>query len=446
MEKITRNCRNSQTKHCLLKGVLTIPNGSKKIITFSFVSFLGAGVNFLLMPYLTHYLSPSDYGILSMFNSYVSILIPLIGLVASGVISVEYFKIKDKKEFASLFSSVQLIPLLPATLFLLLNLIFSKYIARFLQIPDDKSYWLAISVFIALVTIFTETLLIYLITEQRSKLYAVFSLGRLFIEVSLTIYFVAVRNMSWEGRLLSWLITNTFYFIVALIYFIRRGLLVKRITLKYINYGIAYGLPLILHTLGTFMVNQSDRIFITKMVSIHEAGIYNIGYQVGVIMLILVNAVSNFLTPYIYVRLEDLTPKHKQEIVRTSYKMVIISFLFFILISFVSPYIFSRFVDSSYESALEYVFWVALSYFFWGIYLFFSNYIFYAKETGFLAWISILNITLNVSLNYFLIHKYGAIGAAYATCISFLIFSIIIILKSIKLFPLPWTNFLANIE
>src|SRR3982751_3618601 len=83
---------------------------------YTFVGFFGAGINFILMPLLSHYLTPEDYGISALINTYVSLLFPIIGMNAYGIIPVEYFKIKDRKEFASLFSSVQVVPILPAIL------------------------------------------------------------------------------------------------------------------------------------------------------------------------------------------------------------------------------------------------------------------------------------------------------------------------------------------
>ena len=83
----------------------------KNYFLFAGVGFLGAGINFTLMPYLSHFIPPYEFGLLSMINSYVTLLIPLIGLVVSGLIFVDYFKIKDKDEFALLFTSLQLIPL-----------------------------------------------------------------------------------------------------------------------------------------------------------------------------------------------------------------------------------------------------------------------------------------------------------------------------------------------
>jgi Na+-driven multidrug efflux pump len=85
--------------------------------------------------------------------------------------------------------------------------------------------------------------------------------------------------------------------------------------------------------------------------------------------------------------------------------------------------------------------WVALSYVFWGIYLVFSAIIFYKEKTKFLGLLSLFNIVLNCLLNVILINYFGAIGAAYATAISFLVVMIFTVLYSNKLIALPWLSF-----
>ena len=52
--------------------------------------------------------------------------------------------------------------------------------------------------------------------------------------------------------------------------------------------------------IGKFVINQSDRLFLAKMVSVEEMGIYSVGYQVGTIVLILVTAFSNFFSPFLF--------------------------------------------------------------------------------------------------------------------------------------------------
>src|SRR2546423_8465802 len=92
----------------------------KQFSLYTLVGFFGAAVNFFLLPVLSFHLKRSDYGLISIFNSYVSILLPFVGLMAYSILNIEYFKIKEKKKFADKFSSVQFVPVVP---FLLLAVI-----------------------------------------------------------------------------------------------------------------------------------------------------------------------------------------------------------------------------------------------------------------------------------------------------------------------------------
>ncbi len=413
----------------------------KHLSLYTFVGFLGAGINFFLMPYLSHYINPAGYGIISMVNSFVTILIPLIGLTASGLIAVEYYQMKDQKEFASLFSSVQAIPIIPGIIIFIACLLFASPIGAFLEIPVEKNYWIPLSVLIALFSIYTETLLTYNVIEKKPMLYVKFCLVKILLEVGLTLLFISVFNLSWEGRLLSWLIATLVSFLLSLFYFSSMGLLTIHLQKKYIKAGILFGAPLILHTVGKFVINQSDRVFIAKMVSIEEAGIYNIGYQVGMVILLIVSAVINFFQPFLYERLGNLTLKAKMEIVRVTYLIILILSVILILLTVMTPYLFAIIIDESYGKGVVYVFWTGLSYLFWGIYLLFSGYIFYNKRTGELGYLAVFNVVLNVALNYLLIRHIGALGAVYATCISFFATAIIVVWRAITLVKLPWLQF-----
>jgi Na+-driven multidrug efflux pump len=88
-----------------------------------------------------------------------------------------------------------------------------------------------------------------------------------------------------------------------------------------------------------------------------------------------------------------------------------------------------------------YVFWVGLGFFFWGIYLIFAGYIFFLKKNFILAVLAVVNVTLNLGFNYVFINAFGAIGAAYATCLSYFIVALIISIWSNKLYPMPWLHF-----
>jgi len=413
----------------------------KQFSLYTLVGVFNTGINFFLMPYLSHFIKPDAYGILSMVNSFVSILIPLIGLVASGLIFVEYYKGHNKSEFASIFSSIQVIPFALTIILLIPALLFQTSIAGFLEIPKMKSYWIPISIIIAFLSVYNDTLLSLNVTEQKPVSYTTFAISKVIVEVALTVLFVTVFKWDWEGRLLSWLTSNLVFFFISLWYFRRAELFTRRITWNYMRAGILFGLPLILHTIGKFVVNQSDRVFIAKMVSLDEAGIYNIGYQVGLVILLVINAAGNFYNPFLYERLERFDADAKRQIVITSYLLIMLFAVSLIFIVLIAPVLFSFLIDKAYSEGQKYVFWVGLSYFFWGIYIIYSGFIFYSKKTGFLGWLAILNVLLNVILNFLLIKQFGALGAAYATCISFFVIAAIVVFYATRLYNLPWFNF-----
>ena len=70
----------------------------------------------------------------------------------------------------------------------------------------------------------------------------------------------------------------------------------------------------------------------------------------------------------------------------------------------------------------------------------FVGYLFYLKKTGYIAGLTVVTAVVNIVLNYFLIGSLGAIGAAYATCISFSVQALLAWVISSRLYPMPWLD------
>ena len=115
--------------------------------------------------------------------------------------------------------------------------------------------------------------------------------------------------------------------------------------------------------------------------------------------------------------------------------------LLLLLIILLTPMFFRYFIDLRYVEAVKYVFWVALGYCFWGGYMLFSGFIFFFKRNYILGWLSIFNVITNLILNYILINAYGAIGAAYATALSFLLIMLMVMYITHRFMPLPWFSY-----
>ena len=63
------------------------------IVIFNLIgTFIYQGVNFLMTPYLTRALSTVDFGIISIYTTWVNVLVPIIGLSTSVAIPQIVFK------------------------------------------------------------------------------------------------------------------------------------------------------------------------------------------------------------------------------------------------------------------------------------------------------------------------------------------------------------------
>ncbi len=240
------------------------------------------------------------------------------------------------------------------------------------------------------------------------------------------------RKNSFMGHL------NCFVFYFGFLYILSGRIANPEDKKKYIYSSLAYGIPLIPHVIGKYVINQSDRVFIAKMVSLSAAGIYNVGYTIGMVLMILITAFSNVFTPFLMEKLSDISEEKKNQIVRLSYQAIAGMLMALLLINLFSPFLFSLLINKTYAHGSVYVFWVSLGYFFWGCYLIFSGYIFYYKRTNILFWTAIVNISTNLLFNYLFIKEFGAIGAAYATALSFFIVFLIVLYQSNRLVKLPW--------
>ncbi|MES2376886.1 MAG: oligosaccharide flippase family protein [Bacteroidota bacterium] len=418
----------------------------KKIIkTFSvytITAIVSAGLSIFILPILTKYLSPKDYGITALFSTYVMIASPFMGFSSSGLFWIKFFKQEDKDKLNKYFSTYYWFVSFCAICLIFLLLIFS---------PIFKSYSFFNILFIALVPITSFFSVIgdetrnYFVNNKRPVTYFVYSISVVLFELALSYIFVVYVFRSWEGRILAWVTSLFIQFIFTTFLFAPQKKYLKfEIKIPYLKELIIFGYPLIFHQLGKFVINQSDRLFITKMVSIDAAGIYSVGYQVGSMLLLPIGAFVNFYAPFVYERLANINEEKKIEIVRLSYYFVAIILICFVGIIAISPLFFKLLIDPKFNGGMQYVFWVALAYVFWGGYMLFATTIFFKQRTKILGWLSVVNVLLNMTLNYFFINKFGPVGAAYATSVSFFVVLLITAFFSNKFYPMPWLFFLKD--
>ncbi len=401
-------------------------------------SFLERGLAFLVLPVFSFYLAPNDFGMLSLLTTLFAFTLPVISLGTQSAISVAYFNEK-KTDYSIYVSSTLIVPTMLAILLFIAEFFLCGALSNILGVP--YIWLLAIPVF-SLMSIVTSTLLIDYQIKQEPYKYGIFSLSSSSINMVLSISFVILFGMNYEGKLIGQYVSILIFTLIALILLKKRDVLTNKISKKFVKDSLKFGLPIVPHVIGGMVINMSDKIFINQILGKVDLGIYNMGYVIGSSISMLCISFANAIVPFSYENFSKGDDLSKQKVVKIYWIYILSMIAIVILLSSLSPYIFNWFINERYKTGSVFVKWIAIGFFFQGCYLLFANIIYYTKKTNILFYWSFVNIVLNLGLNYMLINKFGTLGAAYTLCISYFIFALSMAIISRKLYPLPWFYFL----
>jgi O-antigen/teichoic acid export membrane protein len=411
---------------------------SFSVYTLSF--FLTQAVNFLLIPVFTYYFTTQDYGILSLIATIVSLITPLILFNIDGAINIEYIK-NSFNDFSGYVTSSLLISFVAFTVVFLIIFIIGDKLAVLLSVP--KQWLVLIPVVCIMDSIRTVNLSIFRI-QKKAFIYAFYSFSNTFFNILFALFFVIVLKYNYVGRLYGQYITSAIYFLLG-IYILKKQKLINLDVKKiFIKDSFHYGLPLVPHAVGFVVINLSDRIFVSKLVGNAGLGIYSLSYNIGSIILMIALAFNNAWTPNLLELLKVGDGPSKDKAVKITYLYILCLLFLTISLTAISPLLFKYFINERFHDGLKLIPWIAFSSFFFGCYLAFTNFIFYVKKNKIFGYLSIVNIAVNLFLNYTLIAKYGIMGGGYATFISFFIFAVIIIFISIRIYPMPWLKVISK--
>lgn len=401
---------------------------------YTITNVINKAIPFLLLPILTRHLSPGDYGIVSMFGVLVSFVTPFTGVNVHGAISRMYFE-RDSIDFKEYLTNCIYILLFSTTTVSILFTLFSELIAKTSSVPTEI-LWAVIAVSFS--QFITRIVLTLWQVQVKPVQYGIYQISQTLLNLILSIIFVVVIGLTWIGSIYAQIVSVSVFVIIGFIILIKNKWLKVGINYSYIKHALSFGLPLVPHALGGVIMTMTDRVFITNMVGIDTTGIYTVGYQVGMIISLLATSFNQAYIPWLYSKLKENIYKTKIKIVKFTYLYNIVIFILAIILSIIAPKFLSFFVGDKFSNANIYVTWVALGYAFNGMYLMVTNYIFFAQKTSYLAGVTFASAILNIVLNYVFISKYGAIGAAQATTVIYLIKFILTWILSSKIYKMPW--------
>ena len=405
---------------------------------YTLTSGINGAIPFFLLPILTRYLTPEDYGIVSMFSLIVTVLSVFTGLSVHGAIFNKYFDNEDN-DLAHFISNCLVILLTSTALFSILIFIFKNFITKITAFPSE---WLWAAICISLLNFIISIRLSLWQAQSKAIHYGLVQIIITLINIGFSVIFVVSMNMNWHGRILAQLIASIVGCSICLILLFRAKFISFKIQKKHIRYALNFGLPLIPHSLGALFITMSDRVLITNLVGVSDTGIFTVAAQIGMVFSFIIEAFNKAYAPWLFEKLKQNSETFKMQIVRGTYLYFLVVILVALVPSIIPSQLISIFLGPKFVEAKTYFLPLFIGYAFNGMYYMVCNYIFFQQKTKYLAYVTFISGAINIVFSYFLIKINGPIGAAQGTAIAFAISFVLTWYLSNKVYPMPWFQFL----
>ena len=204
--------------------------------------------------------------------------------------------------------------------------------------------------------------------------------------------------------------------------------------------ALAFGVPLVPHVAGLFVLNAADRLVINKDLGLAQAGVYMVAVQITMAMAIVFDAINRAYVPWLFARLAEDDPADKRNIVRWTYAGFAGALALAALAFLVGPPVTRWLAGDAFAGAGAVVGWLALGQAFAGMYLLVTNYLFFARRTGLLSMATVAAGALHIALLLVLVPRHGLKGAAWSFAIAMGARFLLTWVVAQKSHPMPWFN------
>lgn len=394
---------------------------------------------FLLLPILTRYLDPSEYGIVAMFLFVVVLIEPFVALGLNGALSVKYF---DRSVDLGAFLGTGFgVVIIAAVVALAVLLGAGPLVVDVTQVPLS---WILIAVLVVVARTVVSAGLELLRVQERAAAYGLILNAQSLALVALAIIMVVTLSLGWPGRVAAEVIAWSVFAVAALVFLVRSGSLRVTFEARHARDLLLFGLPLIPHTLGAVVMVQAERGIITNVVGLDATGQYTVAYQLGAVVQLAAAAFNSAYAPWLFRNLSDPDGLPRRDLVRLTYGIGAGLIVLAVLVAVAMPTLAGVLLGAEYAAAGAFIGWLAVGFLFSGLYYLVTNYIFFAQRTAWLALITISVAIGHVVLTYVLVVAQGAIGAAQAMAVSYGVSFVLTWIVSAMVFPMPWLSALRS--
>lgn len=401
---------------------------------YTLANAINSAIPLLLLPVLTRYLSPEEYGLVAMFTVLTAVVVAIAGLGTHGAVTREYY-LRSREEFAEFVGTCVMILAASSAALLGLIVLFSRALTAATGIPE---HWQAVAVLMGAGQLLCSIGLAIWQVRGLPAIYGTFQIVVSLFNALLSLLLVIGLEMGWQGRVIGQVAAVATMGAVATALLARSDWIRFRFSREHARQALRYGLPLVFHALGATAVAMSDRTLIANLVSLDETGLYVVAAQIAMVITFLADSCNRAYAPWLFEKLKEADPAVKRCIVVGTYWYFCGILLLAGLLIAAAPPLIGFIVGSKFAGAAQYILWLSLASAFGGMYYMVTLYIQFSGKTERLAAVTLTVGALNIPLCYALIQWNGGIGAAQATAVSQLLTFLATWVMATRVIDMDW--------
>ncbi|MEE0463527.1 lipopolysaccharide biosynthesis protein [Blautia hydrogenotrophica] len=374
-------------------------------------SILVRAISIISTPIFTRLMTTEEYGNISTFTSWYSLLLAFCTLNLTYSIGRAKLDYKDKLD--DYIGSMQLLSAIVTFLFAFVALTFIEPLSKFMELSELALVLLIIYLFFSPAINFFQNGFRYRYKYKENVAIAWYTaISTVILSLGLMLFTDWNRaNCRMLGIVIPTILLASIFWIKSF----QRGNL--HINFEYWKYGIRLSGPLVLHTISLNILAQSDRIFIAKICGQADAGIYSLVHNYGVLISIITNAVSDGWLPWFH---DSYFTKKYDEIKRNVKWVVLLGCFVGLACVALAPEAVMILGGDRYMSGVYCIPPIVMGILCQYVYTHYVNIEMHLKETKYISYGTIFAAILNIILNAFFIPMFGFVAAAYTTLFSYI--------------------------
>lgn len=393
-------------------------------------------IGLLLLPVVTRYLAPQDYGIWALYSGVLAIIGCFVGLNLHGNITRKFFRIPS----TALPGYAGSVLLVLGGSFLVVTTVWIAALAALPPLAGVNQGWLLVLPAVAAAQMIIQLEQTYSRCREQPGRFAVVEIGLALTAAGVSLPLLIAYGWRWQAPATGLIASCTLWALLAFARLRMRNDIAWSGGRAEVREILVVSLPQIPHLLGFIVLTNSDRLLLGYFLGTSTAGVYAIAFTLATPVLMLSEGVFKAWTPWLFRTLEAgkagpaTTTAAARGALMAIGSLAALTLAYVVVMRIAFPFL----VDQRYVDAANIFPVLAAAFWMRAIYQVAFSLLLYAGNTTPLAKANVIAAVVNVAANLVLIPVLGLWSAPLALLCGFATLAAVSFAYQMRHFPLPW--------